>query len=70
MKRMGAGKESLLTEAHAKFIKAENSSPEYRFYGAVVNEIRWSLKERLEQRMRKRKEDRRIPEALMNCKRR
>ncbi|KAJ4389370.1 hypothetical protein N0V93_006837 [Gnomoniopsis smithogilvyi] len=49
-KSSGGDQESLLKETQVKFMKAENSSAEYRFYGAVINEIRFSLKERLEER--------------------
>lgn len=44
-------RESLLKEAYTKFTQTEHSSTEYRLYGAVINEIRISLKERLEKRM-------------------
>lgn len=52
-KMSGCNQESLLKEARAKFMEAQNSSAEYRFYGAVINEIRLSLKVRLAERRRK-----------------
>lgn len=49
----GGNEHALLQEAKGKFMRTENGSREYRFFGAIINEISHPLKDRLEKKLRK-----------------
>lgn len=54
-KMVGSDDEALLKAAKEEFMKVENSSKAYQFWGAIISELQYPLKERMEKRLKRRK---------------
>lgn len=52
-KMIGSDDEALLKEAKEEHLKFETSSKAHEFWGAIINEIQYPLKERMEKKLKR-----------------